>query len=66
MFVKALLESVGLYDEKINKFVFQDVSELARKLPSVNKIANVFTDISGWWNKISGKEERKKNERWNE
>lgn len=58
MFVIAVLKSVGLLDDKINKFVFQDVSELSRKLPSVNKIANVFTDISGWWNKISGKGKR--------
>ena len=48
-FVLDLLESNGLSDDAIKKFVYQDVEELLEKIPSyVDKISHIATDTAGY------------------
>jgi len=55
VFVKQLLNSEGLYGEREKDFLFQDVSELAKKMPSVSKsIMNTLTHTGAIVNKVTG------------
>jgi hypothetical protein len=55
VFIKNLLTSVNLYDDDINSFVFQDISQIVKELPSyVKKTARFLTDVAGFYNKITG------------
>ena len=55
VFVKQLLNSEGLYGEREKNFLFQDVSEIAKKMPTMSKnIMNGLTDAGAIVNKISG------------
>lgn len=74
VFVRDLLESEGLYSQKEKDFLFQDLEELAKKMPSLSKkIMRLTTDLGASVNKLTGQgelqggklptaEERKKQE----
>lgn len=68
VFVRDCLESEGLYGQREKDFLFQDLEELAKKVPSLTKkIMRLATDAGATVNKITGgklptAEERKKNE----
>jgi hypothetical protein len=50
------LEQSGISDADVKKFVYQDVGELVKELPSfAQKIAKGATDIGAWFAKITGK-----------
>jgi len=62
-FIKNCLLSMGLYDDEENKFVFQELSELAQKFPSLSKkIMNATTHLGAITNKLTGRGELKKKE----
>jgi hypothetical protein len=55
VFVRDLLESQGLYGEKEKNFLFQDLEELSKKMPSLSKkIMRLTTDAGAVVNKITG------------
>jgi hypothetical protein len=55
-FVKELLTTEGLYNEQEKEFLFQDVSELAKKMPAFSKkIMNITTKTGAVFNKLTGK-----------
>lgn len=55
VFVRDCLESEGLYSEKAKEFLFQDLEELAKKMPAFSKkIMNITTDLGASVNKITG------------
>lgn len=68
VFVRDCLESEGLYGQREKDFLFQDLEELSKKVPSLTKkIMRLATDAGATVNKITGgklptAEERKKNE----
>ena len=44
VYIKNVLESINLYSTEAKSFLFQDVEEMARNLPTyVKKIANLTT-----------------------
>mgnify|MGYP006282699479 CR=1 FL=1 len=50
------LEQSGISDAETKKFIFQDVSELVKELPSYTKaITKGVTDLGAWFAKITGK-----------
>lgn len=54
-FIKYILQSNDLYSEEAAKFLFQDISELASKLPSfVKSTARGITDTAATFKKIIG------------
>ena len=54
-FIRYLLESVNLYSKQASDFLFQDVSDLIKHLPSyVKKISNVATKTGAYFNKVTG------------
>jgi hypothetical protein len=54
-FIRYLLESVNLYSKQASDFLFQDVSDLIKHLPSyVKKISNVATKTGAYLNKVTG------------
>jgi len=54
IFIRALLQNVGLYDTDIDKFLFQDVGQLVSEMPTLAKVAKTATDIGAFFNKITG------------
>jgi hypothetical protein len=55
-FIRYLLEYNDLYTPEINNFLFQDISQLVKKLnPITKKIMKGTTDLSATINKITGK-----------
>lgn len=55
VFCKDCLESEGLYSEQAKDFLFQDLEELAKKMPAFSKkIMNITTDLGASVNKITG------------
>ena len=63
MFVKNLLDCSNLNTPIIDKFVYQDMSEIASKLPSfIGRIANVATDTASVINKLTGQGHNNLNE----
>lgn len=55
-FIKILLEAVGLYSQPAKDFLFQDLENIYKELPSyVPKVAKAFTTTGAIFNKISGK-----------
>ncbi len=55
VFVRDCLESEGLYSEQAKEFLFQDLEELAKKMPAFSKkIMNITTDLGASVNKITG------------
>ena len=54
-FIKGILDGNSLNNSMVNSFVFQDLTELKRKLPSyVGKIARVVTDTGARFNQAIG------------
>jgi hypothetical protein len=57
-FIKYCLESINLYGTQEKDFLFQDLTELAKELPSyTKKIAKTTTDIGAVVNKLTGRGE---------
>lgn len=57
-FIKYLLEGVGLYTEDAKNFLFQDLSEVIKGLPSyIGQVANAVTTTGAVVSKLSGKGE---------
>jgi virulence-associated protein VapD len=55
VFIKMCLESEGLYTEDAKAFLFQDVSEIYKRLPSyVTKFSRGLTDVGAVANRITG------------
>jgi hypothetical protein len=55
VFVRECLISEDLYSDKAKNFLFQDLEELAKKMPSLSKkIMNIITDTGAVVNKITG------------
>lgn len=55
-FLRHLLMTYNLYTYQVNKFVFQDITEIYKGLPSfVSKIARTVTDIGATASKLIGK-----------
>jgi spermidine synthase len=49
------LETEGLYSKEAEKFLFQDISEIYKRLPSyVSKVAKVVTDTGAVVSKLTG------------
>lgn len=54
MFIRALLRNVDLYTKDIDGFLFQNVENLIKEMPTLAKVAKTATDIGAWFNKITG------------
>jgi len=60
-FIKYLLEYNNLYDEELNNFIFQDISDLVKDFKSTksgyitSKIMKFTTDLSATFNKLLGR-----------
>ena len=52
--VKDVLTSNGIYNDKIGKFVFQDISELAKELGYTTSIAKNVTDFAAFGERLLG------------
>jgi len=62
-FIRAVLQSNGLYGESEKNFLFQDLEELSKKMPWLTKkIMNLTTHTGAVVNKIMGKGEPKEEE----
>lgn len=54
-FLSYLLRGQGLYNEKAQEFIFQDISEMVEELPDyVKKFAQGTTDFAATFNKLTG------------
>jgi hypothetical protein len=54
-FVANLLESEGLYNEDVKKFVYQEISEIIKEIPSFSKyLIRGTTDLDALINKLTG------------
>jgi len=53
-FIKSILESNGIYNDRINKFVFQDISELAKEIGYTTNIAKGITDFAAFGERLLG------------
>lgn len=57
-FIKMNLQTVGLYNDKVNNFVYQDISELVKDMnvsrPLTQKIMNAITTTGALFNKWTG------------
>ena len=55
IFIKSVLESFGLYNNKVNDFVYQDLTDIIKNLPFYVKwTGKAVTDISAFGKKITG------------
>lgn len=55
VFARAVLQSMRLYTPQIESFVFQPLDHFVSKMPDLSmKIAKIFTDMRGIWDRISG------------
>ena len=55
IFIKSVLETFGLYNSKVNNFVYQDITDIVKNLPFyVSWVAKATTDVSAFGKKISG------------
>jgi transcriptional antiterminator Rof (Rho-off) len=55
IFIKSVLETFGLYNSKVNDFVYQDLTDIIKNLPFyVSWVGKAATDISAFGKKISG------------
>lgn len=54
-FIISVLTANGLNSRGATEFTFQNVNEIAKKLPGYTKpIARALTDIASWWSKLTG------------
>ncbi len=62
-FIKYCLEAVSLYGTPEKDFLFQDLTELTKELPTLTKkIAKATTDVGAVVNKLTGRGEKMKKE----
>ena len=55
VFIKNMLQGVGLYNNQIDKFLFQDLSEIYKRLPSyTSKIAKLITRTGAFISRLRG------------
>jgi hypothetical protein len=55
IFIKSVLETFGLYNNKVNDFVYQDLTDIIKNLPFyVSWVGKAATDISAFGKKITG------------
>jgi len=55
IFIRAVLETFGLYTKKIDDFVYQDITEIVKRLPwYVKYVAKAVTDVDATVSKVTG------------
>ena len=55
IFIRAVLETFGLYSKKIDDFVYQDITDIVKRLPCyVKYVAKAVTDVDATVSKITG------------
>ena len=55
IFIRAVLSTFGLYSKKVDDFVYQDISEIVKRLPwYVGWVAKAVTDADATVSKITG------------
>jgi len=55
VFIKNMLQSVGLYNNDVNNFLFQDLSEIYKSMPSyVSKITKLITRLGAFVSRLRG------------
>ena len=55
IFIRSVLETFGLYNNKVNDFVYQDLTDIIKNLPFYVKwTGKAVTDISAFGKKITG------------
>jgi hypothetical protein len=55
IFIKAILETFGLYDDKEKEFIYQDITEIVKRLPFYTRyVAKAVTDADALKSKITG------------
>jgi hypothetical protein len=55
IFIRSVLETFGLYNNKVNDFVYQDLTDIIQNLPFYVKwTGKAVTDISAFGKKITG------------
>lgn len=55
-YIRLLLKTQGLYNDKINAFLFQPLENIYARLPKfVQKLSRFTTDVAAWVNKILGR-----------
>ncbi len=55
VFIKNMLQTVSLYDSGVDRFLFQDLSEIYRQLPSyTSKIAKLITRAGAFISRLRG------------
>jgi len=56
VFIKNILEAQNLYNEQINKFLFQDALKILENLPGYTQpVAKLITRLGAFWNRLIGK-----------
>jgi len=53
-FIKDILTSNGIYNDRINKFVFQDIADLAKQIGNTTVIAKGITDFASFGERLLG------------
>ena len=55
IFIRAVLETFGLYSKKVDDFVYQDITDIVKRLPwYVKYVAKAVTDVDATVSKITG------------
>ena len=55
IFIRAVLETFGLYNKKVDDFVYQDITDIVKELPwYVKYVAKGVTDLDATTSKVSG------------
>ena len=55
IFIRSVLETFGLYSKKAEEFIYQDITEIVKRLPwYVKYVGKAVTDIDATRSKISG------------
>tara|TARA_R110002072_G_scaffold7864_1_gene41943 strand:- start:1475 stop:2161 length:687 start_codon:yes stop_codon:yes gene_type:complete len=55
IFIRAVLETFGLYNKKVDDFVYQDITDIVKELPwYVKYVAKGVTDLDATISKVSG------------
>ena len=55
IFIRAVLETFGLYNKKVDDFVYQDITDIVKELPwYVKYVAKGVTDLDATVSKVTG------------
>jgi len=55
IFIKAILQTFGLYDDKEARFIYQDITEIVKRLPFYTRyVAKAVTDADALKSKLTG------------